>query len=519
MVAQLAKIDQWDFGIHFGVPAADVTPKFDESLHTLGEIKWSAMLQRREPLYAPKVQQLQAHYITSVLMMAYVRAAAVSTNAAPTANVIYSHPMSFGHELEHLTESMKIVQERLTDLTGIDWNISAGVDESAAAAKNAGDTHSDVLVYVDMGGGSTDIAVKVALPNDKWSVVYLTSVIYGGTAIVNGYAGESRSGKGSSCLAGKTTTDMLRRRIRESTSTKAVLSDPTLFKHESVVKRRTAHFYGYIIEYIARILAAGILDQRFKTFEGGVWKFKEELKFDFFFLGNGWGFYGLTANEPEQALASAIYVRMRELVKGEKSDYAKAVKRGMTIAEAPVTPKLHGMPHPKAAVAVGVLKAEKDKKLQSSTAEDLRSGIVGWPTTADGKEIPWYAYYSRRGKGGPAIPPCCVKAKSGGLSMDDDDEPAVAVAADGAPTPDYYSPLATNPRLNWEPGAAPSLPVHLTPISDPASPEDSLDPDLNATRGSLKSECSPNDAGWFAKGPYEVLLEKLFAEKLGEIGA
>lgn len=513
MVAQLSGADGWRFGIDFGLPGAGVAPKFDEAAHTLGELKWVSMLQKQDPLYAPKVVKLQSHYISAVMMMAYLRAAASSTHASPGGRIIYSYPMSFpADELTNLMESMDEATQRLERMTGLPWDRSRGVDESTAAGENAGTTDADVLVYVDMGGGSTDIGVKLSRGKGKADAVYLTSVIYGGTAMLRGYAADGNA-KGVSCLQGKTTIDLLRRRIRESPNTKAVLSDPLLFRHEPVVKRRTGHFYGYIIEYVARLLAAGFLDQRFKTREDGEWKFRENAKFSFFFLGNGWGFYSLTANEPQAALAAAIYSRMQELIKGEKTDYAKSARKGLSIAEDPKCPPMDGVPHPKAAVAVGVLKAESAARLGDAKPPP-RSGILGWPTRAGEKEIPWFAYYTLGGDAGPTPPGGKAKSATGGISLDDDDDQPAAVT----PTP-WYVRLPINTRPSWQPDAAPKLPEHLTPISDPSSPEDSLDPDLNATRGTLQSQCSPGETGWFAKGAYEVLLEKLFAEKLGEVGA
>src|ERR1700679_3018498 len=100
-----------------------------------------------------------------------------------------------------------------------------------------------------MGGGRPDMGVKLEKRNNDWETVYLTSVAYAGSDLLASYVGkvEANGATPNSCLAGKTTLDGLRRRVRESTSAKDVLGDPTLFKKtfEAVIEKRTRHFYGY----------------------------------------------------------------------------------------------------------------------------------------------------------------------------------------------------------------------------------------------------------------------------------
>ncbi|MCC6649129.1 MAG: hypothetical protein IT374_26615 [Polyangiaceae bacterium] len=395
----LAAVDGWRFGRDFGIPAAGVTPGYAEDEYTLGDFKWTDLLRQRASTYAPHTASLQAHYISTVLTLSYVRAAIASGQAARTVNVVYSYPMAFTDpDLQILRAGAHLAQTLLRDTTGLEWTIDEGADESTAAARNAGDPGANILVYLDMGGGSSDIGVKQEVRNEEWETVFLTSVAYAGGDLLSAFVGRAQPNGAtpSSCLAGKTTIDVLRRRVRESTTAKEVLGDPTLFKatFSSVVEKRTRHFYGYLLEYVARLLAAGFLDQRFHCVgaEG-----KKEATIAFYFLGNGWRFSGVSGPGFETVLAQQVFDRMMELLKSERTEYAKGVRRSM-----PTPDRLRhvvgamgrggGVPHPKAAVALGVLAGQS--RGQASMGEP-RSGILGWTTKVDGAEIPWFVRYQQ----------------------------------------------------------------------------------------------------------------------------
>ncbi len=395
--AGLASIESWRFGRDFGIPAPGVTPGYPEDEYSLGDFKWAELLRQRAPAYAPHTAALQAHYISTVLMLSYVRAAIASGQAARTVNVIYSYPMAFTDtDLQMLRAAAHLAQTLLRETTGLEWTVDEGADESTAAARNAGDPGANILVYLDMGGGSSDIGVKQEVSNDEWKTVFLTSVAYAGGDLLSAFVGKAdpSGATPNSCLAGRTTIDVLRRRVRESTTAKEVLGDPTLFKatFSSVVERRTRHFYGYLLEYVARLLAAGFLDQRFQCVgpEG-----KKEATIAFYFLGNGWRFSGVSGPGFETVLAQQIFDRMMELLKSERTEYARGVRKIMPTPDrlrhvVGTTRAGGGVPHPKAAVALGVLGGQSRGQ---AGASEPRSGILGWTTKVDGVEIPWFVRY------------------------------------------------------------------------------------------------------------------------------
>lgn len=511
----IESIGEWRYGMDFGLCPAGVAPEYSETDHTLGDFKWREMLEAAAPTFARRLESVQAHYITAVLMNAYVRAALSYQRAAKSVQASYAHPISFhGDDAATLKKAAESeATEMLARYTGVEWRIKAGADESVAAAANAGDPGANVHVYLDMGGGSTDIAVKLEHRAGRWEAVYVTSVRYAGMGLLSAFEGQGRE---NSCLAGKATLDVLRRRVRESRSANDVLGDPTLFNklQDGVRHNRTLHFYGYLVEYVARILAAGFLDQRFKV-EGanGEREFPKQMKIALFLLGNGWRFHSLLSDEYKASMANDVWKRLMELLKGEKSAYGDEIRKAISgIRLSQKAEELKDVPHEKAAVAMGLLKPEGRVEKDPDRGSRTR-GILGWNTRVDGtREIPWFVMYDTSLARPPA--PHAAGGKKGNENeavLSFGDEPAAATAAMGPDTP-WYESLPASPSLDWH-DSAPRLPVTLEPPFE-------LDENLNMTRGALKRQCViPGRAGdWFVRGPYEVMLEELFKKKLRTIG-
>lgn len=501
----LDSIETWRYGVDFGLPAATAEPAFSESDYTLGDFKWRELLAGSS--FSRYLERVQAHYLTAVLMTAYVRCVlGYRRDAARTISVRWSYPTSFHkQDLHSLQEAAGMAQDALARLTGLDWTLTMGDDESVAAAANAGDPGSKVNVYLDMGGGSTDIAIKIERRPGKWESVYLTSVRYAGMSLLAAYQGQQ---KGDSCLAGKTTLDVLRRRVREAPSINTVLGDPALFNknQESITRNRTFHFYGYVTEYVARMLAAGFLDQRFKIQGAGdQFEFPRELKIALFFLGNGWHFNTWLSGNDHVGLGKDIWKRMQDLLIQEKSEYAdqiRALLKGARFSH--TVERLAEVPHGKAAVAYGLLKAARSSS--GPKTETRSAGILGWETRVDGvKPIPWFAMYDPHAGGPPAL----AAAGGSGDEFIFGEDPSTATGA--GPDAPWYREFPASPSLDWH-DTAPKLALKLEPPFE-------LDPNLNMTRGALKRGCMPTGSqSWFARGPYEVMLEELFRPKLKTIG-
>ncbi len=511
-------VENWRFGIDFGLSPAGVRSEFSETEHTLADFKWREMVEQSAPTFARRLETVQAHYIASVLMCGYVRAALAWQRAAKSIAVSYAHPISF--RADDVATLKKAAETEAADMlaraTGVEWRLKAGADESVAAAANAGDPGANVHVYLDMGGGSTDIAVKLEKRAGKWETVYVTSVRYAGTALLQAWEGQGRD---NTCLVGNATFDVLRRRVRESRSARDVLGDPTLFNklQDGVRRNRTVHFYGYLVEYVARMLAAGFLDQRFKI-EGGDGErtFPRQVKIALFLLGNGWRFQALLADDYKSTLADDVWKRLMELLKAEKSPYADQIRKELSgIKLAQKAEDLKDVPHEKAAVAMGLLKPEARGDGRGDKDPDRAArqrGLLGWTTRVDGvRDVPWFAMYDTT-LGRPPAPSAtgATRASEHEAVLSFDDAPTGA-AAMGPETP-WYDNLPPSPSLDWQ-DAAPRIPVSLEQPFE-------LDENLNMTRGALKRQCvaQGRNSGWFVRGPYEVMLEELFKKKLRTIG-
>lgn len=500
----LDSIETWRYGIDFGLPAAGAEPAFSESEFTLSDFKWQELLAGSS--FARRLEWVQAHYLAAVLMNTYLRAVlGYRRGAARAVSVQWSYPISFNkQDLRTLQEAMNLTQDLLARLTGLDWTFAIGADESVAAAANAGDPGAKVAVYLDMGGGSTDVAIKIERRPGKWEDVYLTSVRYAGMSLLAAYQGQQ---KGESCLAGKTTLDVLRRRVREAPHLNTVLGDPTLFNknQDAVTRNRTFHFYGYLTEYVARMLAAGFLDQRFKMADATqTLEFPRVLKIAFYFLGNGWRFNAWLAGNDQVGPGKDIWKRMMELLTAEKSAYADRIRAALKGARlSHTTERLSDVPHEKAAVAFGLLRDAR--KARNQDREAGTAGILGWETRIDGtRPIPWFAMYNTKESGPPAL-------VAGSAANEVVFGEAPSAAGDDEIDAPWYRDFPSSPSLDWH-DTEPRLPMKLEPPFE-------LDPNLNMTRGPLKRGCMPTGhQNWFVKGPYEVMLEELFRPKLKTIG-
>ena len=469
---QLGDIEKWRFGVDFGVPGAGVDVLYDEAAHLLAHFKWNSMLQASAPGFVSNIEELQACYLEAVLTCAVARVLASGRTGIGTVQVIWSYPVTFQQDdMTTLSSAMSRTAERLAGSTGMVWQQpQPGANESAAASYNAGDPDADVAIYADMGGGSTDIAIENPAQShrDSPTPLFITSVKYAGANLLEAYAGDGTDG--TSCLNQDVGVDSLRRRIREAKRIMDVVGNPRLFNKTFAkqVKTRTKHFYSYIIEYTARMLASAILDKRaFRDQEPS-----EELRVAIYFLGNGWGFGGILDNDIHDLLMSNVQNRVVEILQNT-SEAQEALVDDLKAVDVEVEvlfdTRIENLPHNKAAVAFGLLSGEGLG--ESVSTGKVPRGVVGY-TTHVGKDrsIPWFR-------------PC------------------------GKDPPRGEKKLRDHDNLRWQENEKPDF-------DDGIAPPAELDPGLNRIRLTLQRSCPPSSRGWFERSPFEVMLEDLFATKL-----
>lgn len=499
------------FGLDYGLVAAGVRPGFDEQKFLVRGFKWRETFRRSHPGMMEHFTQVQNWYLQAVLLCSYVRCATASGQAAASVHVLYSYPLSFEpDDLQSLDEAMQMAVGQLGPLTGVNWSASRGPDEAEAAAVNAGDPGGNVFVYLDLGGGSTDIAIKVdhgQSADVRKTLVYATSLRYAGSDLLAAYRGIDPSRDDAprdACLRDGVPPHLLDRRLREVRSCRDVLRDDTLFKPRwsRVLLRRTQAFYGYLVEYVARLLAAGILDQRFALPEptGAGVVFPSRFRFVFFLLGNGWSFaQHVFEKDVRSHLERTILQRVLTLVGEAPGPYAEAIR--MLLQNEPELGRgdLQDVPHLKSAVALGLLRSLAMPGATSAVAE--RAAIVGLDTRVGEHTIPWFARYSARDVG-PSPP---------GVT-----QPAMSWR--GSVTANAAGPLATPWYRAVSPGAKVNLPLHAPDfpldLLSPFEPPDAL----GSVRNELQQECAfERNGGWFAKGSYEIILERMLRGRLREV--
>ena len=483
MAAQLSRIDQWCFGIDFGLPGAGVTLGYSEEEFLLAEFKWAEMITASAPAFRPYLEKIQQRYLTAVLTCALARVLASGKSSPGNVSLSWSYPMAFlQDDLESLRSAFAGSLHDLREATGLRWqDTGGGPNEARAAARNAGEPGADLSVYVDMGGGSSDIAVENPPYGGqrKPNPVFLTSVRYAGADLLSAFAGDGSAG--SSCLAAGVGVDRLQRRVRESLRARDVMFNPDLFNtsFNEVVKNRTRHFYSYLTEYVARMIVSAVYENRaFRDGQGA-----PRLKVALYFLGNGWGFGGILDADTDRLFAIKVIRRAKEILKtssevqeiidtfGEESTRAAGALEIEGQAH-----RLADVPHAKAAVAFGLLKETAPE--QAGTDLGHRTGIVGHTTVVDRtRRVLWLRRTDRYDR------------------------------------PEGEDRLDLHDMFDWQDEDEPGFENGIaTPFE--------LDDGLNQTRAALLRFCkvAADGSEWLDRSPYEVMLETLFRDKIRTIG-
>lgn len=414
-------VRSWRFGVDFGTPAPSVvaTGTYRESDHTITEFKWRrSVMERYRQLNQEAVIELQAAYLEAVLLQSLARIRLKGPSNPSKVQVTYSFPLAFDDQERRqvLKAAMLRAARRLNASTDAVWEAPfEGPDESAAAASNATED-ADLACYIDMGGGTTDIAIRWRPRQQgvlKERMLFSTSVHFAGTALQEAFEG-LRNDPSTSCLA-QGGSDELRRRVRETPRVSELRDNPQVFKSGAVsaIKARTFHFYVYVVEYVARMLAAAALDGLL-TVEGSqdsqeYWDpapiasrspgKPTAYRVAVMFLGNGWGFMEFETANWREALRDLIRRRLRRILETEPMtakvrDASGASPLDLTF-DFPET-KLPGtLHHPKQAVAFGLLTSAQGK----GVTLDGKIGLVGWTTNVNNGhgQVEWFRRFGTDG--------------------------------------------------------------------------------------------------------------------------
>lgn len=443
---------------------------YDEKPHVVGGLKRQSGLEpaslRKTSLHRP----LREHYLDFVAFLALGNIYSTLGDSAPgNIDLKFSYPLVFKKEdVEALLEDWEKVAHRIKAATGLQVDVDkAPIDEATAATGTLRPKKDTVRVVIDIGGGTTDIAVlwSTRSLDEVAPLVYVTSVDFAGTNILQAFQGMNKS---PSCLLPTASIEALKRRVREAKTVREALAADDLLNssREKLLHKRIGMFYGYLLEYMARMIVAplGYEDGSFH----GIHRDDDcrvtlPLRVEVLLLGNGWAFGDMVDSEGvvemvDALLASRTTAIAASLGRDDKPQVKVSVRRP------------EGVSHPKAAVAMGLLNFEGGNGAHAADRKVVQRRIVGITTQVGDVSVPWWQEVKGKGDRKP-------------LHVD-------------------YE-LEAGAYLDWDAGAVPKFPKSLR------SPHE-LDENLDKTARNLMKAVSV-ERQWLQASPFEVLLQDLFA--------
>jgi hypothetical protein len=278
--------------VDFMIPSPGYEVGFPEHDHLVAEFKWPSESES-DPSRA-----YQRQYIELVLL--FVLAHLAKVGLIPRDKRIglrYSFPLAFSESARSQLHNV------FTEVTG---------EAIAAALAGGGAGGAQDALYVDIGGGSADIALaqldcdpKDGKTRARWDVI--TSFRYAGTGFVKQLTE-------SSCISPDCSPSVLRRRIRELGTVEPLISDPEVIppNQRTPVRSKTWRFYHHLLEYCARLLASRVLTGAYRGEHRNAPRKEHETRL--YALGNGWGFGAWAGEEFLERFARDLQERVRAII-------------------------------------------------------------------------------------------------------------------------------------------------------------------------------------------------------------
>lgn len=493
LYASLDDADKWIPFRDYTIPTNGIEVDYEEFRYVIAEFKLPV---RPGSKITPQQRRiLYQKYLEALLLIecAHVASGKLDTNPVKTIQVLYAYPGAFGDEyLKEIKPLWDDACKRVSEWTGMRIiPLHDAVKEEAQAAGCNVETGADGFrVYVDMGGGTTQIAIFCQSQVDSSTYpVFISSIAYAGGVVMKAFAGDGP--KPATCLQPGITSESLRRQIRQCKGIADLVGDARLFNpHRRALRtRRVNMYFNYVLEYIARLVAGAIINGDYLTYvrgkPGRSEAYPKVFTVEIVMLGNGWGFLSAGENLTPTIFSQTISKRIKTILNQEP--YADQLKdsTGLSIKSlefAIVMRELRGV-HPKAAIAFGLLKSQNVGQHKVT----MTRTIVGHSTVLnDTVIIPWWKVVSRK-----------IEETQFGITTTEgmaEQEEAIKV------TP-YTS-------LSWTDDTPPLYPIELG-IQGP----NAFDPALRETGGLLHRKLLPPENGnWLRASPFEVMMEEIFAK-------
>jgi hypothetical protein len=369
---------------------AELQPVVD---YTIPPLKWRKEEQKRistgfkwqEATEPKKIQyhyrDLQKMYLGLVLRMVAAELAAGENlmgagNVNPSeVDLIVTYPLSMNEiTREDIFNSFRQSRALVRERTGINLAEYARVNESEAGEKGTSSQGVGIKIFVDVGGGTTDICVvnQSAEEGGARLTQVVDSVRYAGNDFLEALA----SDRGQ--LSSRPMIELQRRiRIRRE----KVLEDLSTFDNSNPRKEQAQkgleRFLRGFTQYLARLIAL----QANK--DGGA-----SRKLDVYLLGNGWQFVTFAvplsptakarSATPQQTVVQEMQIRlMRELERFRDANLIKGVPEI----------DLHHPNDPKTVVARGALEVRTRRRTRQALDDDADQSSQREPQTFMGTDV------------------------------------------------------------------------------------------------------------------------------------
>ncbi|MBL8603453.1 MAG: hypothetical protein JNK72_16130 [Myxococcales bacterium] len=494
------------FGKDFGVPLRGGVGAVGSD-HVVSEFKWLRAVEKDKTALAQRnvVQELQARFLEGAMLMTAASQLAEEEAAPRSVNVSYSFPLAFDEgDLDTLKGAAQAAGERLKALTGADFLFAPPLVDEAQAA--AGHTPSDKMfrVYCDLGGGSLEVLVDDTLARNSQQGhsgmhphVFSSSIFFGGSVYLRSLLGAGEHDRKGSCLMpAMSSYTRLASAVRQSPSGKALLESPHVIAEtrKATAERRARVYIGYIVEWVARMLA-GVCLEHGRTVDGRLdlsrnrlftlagsgaarrWILgankgpgqKRVVEFSLVLLGNGWGFGDIVRDgmkNVEQMMAQRVYARLSELLRENEALCQQISDGDMHLLDPRLTLDVSFVlppegTHRKAAVALGLLgthHATEDAARFFKKRSVERHGVMGFDLWLnDGsRKIPWYRPFGPPAEDDPSQYDRIQEVQAG----------AGAAPPQGFPQPQPKAPQGGGGFPIAQPGSAP----YAAPVQPAAMP-------------------------------------------------
>jgi hypothetical protein len=290
-----------------------------------------------------------------------------------------TYPLSMSEgKFKELLTSFEIVTRLIQERTGISLLITAVVDESRAGERGTAAKGPGQKIYIDIGGGTTDISVIEQGGEDgRRNLLVVDSLRYAGNDFLTALASDNKGGG----LSTKPLIE-LQRRIRAEEN---VLDDLATFGNamprQEAAQKALDRFLRGLTQYLARIVA-------FRIDKLGDRAGQEKLII--YLLGNGWRFVLFTPRDP---LASPT-ANPRDIIKKEvdrrlKKELENFRQAGIIKVEPKI--ELQHPEDPKTVVARGALLVERlpSSETERREPQTFMGSDIGVVTPTEEKTFRW----------------------------------------------------------------------------------------------------------------------------------